>query len=158
MKYKLFHLHSLFAIVLSIVITIAFTNCSDDDQPVKEEMLKSNAQGLNISYWDNLEIQECNLWISSDIVKMFYQDTDEVPSYYLDVASYNQPYYIIENVDINQFVWNSFDCINGTIDDYPEVKSVIEFVNKNKFKYKYILDKKIDDGVILFNRTSEDNY
>ncbi len=31
MKHKLFHLQSLFAVVMCVIMAIAFTNCSKDD-------------------------------------------------------------------------------------------------------------------------------
>lgn len=149
-------------LLLALPFFICFSSCkSDEPKEDGNELVKNNAYGLFLSLWDGqIEKDYINLWISSEVVKAIRgEDENEIYSYLLEYEYDYRPYYLISDERINQYldeICSSWIGPNADELNAAERQAWLKFLNSNKSKYKYMAKR--GDSILLFNRTSDNNY
>ena len=136
---------------LLLLTALVFYGCSKNDDDNSENM-RANAKGIYIDDIENAEI-DTYLWINNDVVKTISEkeylnlnDRNLFPCAYHPFTKETLYQIVCENnnLTMEELVKNK--------SRYPEIR----MCERNLSKYKYIVNYYY--YIILFNRTSSENY
>ena len=159
--------------ILLLLSGYLFSSCSNDSES-EEKLIPANGEGVSFHYSGNsIYVESQYFWINEYIILSYYYDGYDLEE--------NIKYYEFRNITYQIFTTDLFyRFLNDEFhDNYPWLNDIIitesinlnslpydirggisdaiDFINKNKYKYKYAAIYN-NSAFLLFNRTSNVNY